>query len=146
MTKRWKWLFAVLAAFALVAAACGDDDEGGEAADGGETTETTAAPEGDGGEEAETTTTAAEDVELTATDVGVDEDSITIAVLVSDLDGLRAAGMSLPAALTTDHLATRWTSYFDQWNEAGGINGRMIEPLIVTWDPVSPDTMDDACA
>ena len=146
MTKRWKWLFAVLAAFALVAAACGDDDEGGEAADGGETTETTAAPEEDGGEAAETTTTAAEEVELTASDIGVTEDSITIAVLVSDLDGLRAAGMSLPMALTTDHLATRWTSYFDEWNAAGGINGRMIEPLIVTWDPVAPDTMDDACA
>jgi hypothetical protein len=141
VTKRWKWLLAVLTAFALVAAACGDDDDGAAP-----TTTVSASDDGgdDGDGEEETTTTEA--VELTASDIGVTAESITIAVLVSDLDGLRAAGMALPMALTTDHLATRWTSYFDEWNAAGGINGRMIEPLIVTWDPVRPDTMDDACS
>ncbi len=86
------------------------------------------------------------DEERTASDTGITADTIKIGVGVSDLDGLRAAGLSLPAALTTDNLSTRVTSYIDDWNAAGGINGRMIEPVVLTWDPVKPDTQDQFCA
>lgn len=152
MTPRWKLLIAMLVGFALVAAACGDDDDDGDgdttttaaAEDGGEEATTTTGAE-DGGEEA-TTTTAAEDEERTASDVGVTEDTIRIGVGVADLDGLRADGISLPEALTTDHLFTRYSSYFDEWNAEGGINGRMIEPVLLTWNPVDPASQDEMCA
>ena len=81
-----------------------------------------------------------------ASDVGVTETTIKIGVGVSDLDGLRASGFSLPAALTTGNLSKRITSYFDDWNAAGGINGRTIEPVVLTWDPVNPTTQDQMCA
>jgi hypothetical protein len=71
---------------------------------------------------------------------GVTDTSIKIGVAVSDLDGLRAAGMALAPALTTQNLSKRLTSYFDEWNAAGGINGRQVEGVVMTWDPVKPAT------
>ena len=129
MTRRFRFrgLMALLAVMALLLAACGsDDDSAGETDNETETT--------DGSEE------------RTDSDIGVTADTIRIGVGVSDLDGLRASGISLPEALTTDNLSTRITSYFDQWNEAGGINGRMVEPVVLTWDPTKPDTQDQFCA
>ncbi|HUW15659.1 MAG TPA: hypothetical protein VMW94_01160, partial [Actinomycetes bacterium] len=120
--NRWRALVALVMAFGLVAAACSSDDDGGGSS----------------------STTEAQ--ELTASDTGVTADTIKIGVGVADLDGLRASGISLPAALTTANLATRMTSYFDQWNDAGGINGRMVEPVVLTWDPTKPATQDQFCA
>ena len=74
------------------------------------------------------------------TTTGVTDTTIKIGVGVSDLDGLRAAGMALAPALTTQNLSKRVTSYFDAWNSAGGINGRTVEAVVLTWDPVKPAT------
>ena len=82
----------------------------------------------------------------TASDVGVSETAIKIGVGVSDLDGLRAQGLALAPGLTTGNLAKRVSSYFDDWNAAGGINGRTVEPVIITWDPVKPATQEKMCA
>ena len=76
---------------------------------------------------------------------GVTDTTIKIGIAVSDLDGLRAAGFPLAAALTTENLAKRITSYFTMWNDEGGINGRMVEPVILTWDPVKPATQQKVC-
>lgn len=76
---------------------------------------------------------------------GVTDTSVKIAVAVSDLDGLRAAGISLAPALTTQNLSKRVTSYFDDWNAAGGINGRKVEAVVMTWDPVKPATAQKVC-
>ena len=76
---------------------------------------------------------------------GVTDTTIKIGVAVSDLDGLRAAGMSLAPALTTQNLSKRVTSYFDIWNAAGGINGRQVEAVVMTWDPVKPATAQKVC-
>lgn len=81
-----------------------------------------------------------------ATSPGVTADTIKIGVAVSDLDGLRASGISLAPALTTGNLSKRVTSYFDEWNAAGGFNGRKIEPVVLTWDPVKPATQEKLCA
>jgi hypothetical protein len=108
-------------ALGLIAAACSSDDEGSSS----DTTEAQ---------------------ELTASDIGVTAETIKIGVGVADLDGLRASGISLPAALTTANLSKRVTSYFDDWNAANGINGRMIEPVVLTWDPTKPATQDQFCA
>ena len=111
---------ALAVVIVLVLAACSSDDGGS------------------------TTTTVAE--ERTASAIGVTADTIKIGLGVSDLDGLRAAGISLPAALTTRNMSMRVTSYIDEWNAAGGINGRMIEPVVLTWDPTKPATQDQFCA
>lgn len=76
---------------------------------------------------------------------GVTDTSIKIGVAVSDLDGLRAAGFALAPALTTQNLSKRLTSYFDEWNAAGGINGRQVEGVVMTWDPVKPTTAQKVC-
>lgn len=76
---------------------------------------------------------------------GVTDTAIRIGVAVADLDGLRAAGMALAPALTTGNLSKRVTIYFDEWNAAGGINGRKIEAVVMTWDPVKPATAQKVC-
>lgn len=81
-----------------------------------------------------------------ASDVGVTADTVKIGVGVADLDGLRAQGISLAPALTTQNLAKRVSSYFEDWNAAGGINGRKVEPVVLTWDPVKPATQEKMCA
>lgn len=120
MTRTRRLFVCVLTMLAVIAAACSDDDSsGGGGDDGG----------GGGG----------------ASDTGVTEDSIKVGVLVSDLDGLRASGVDLPEKLTTDNLAARWIGTFDEWNADGGINGRTIEPVVVTWNPVDPASFEEAC-
>jgi ABC-type branched-subunit amino acid transport system substrate-binding protein len=109
----------------VLAASCGDD--GGSSSDGGGDD---SSDDGGGGG---------------ATDTGVTEDSIKVGVLVSDLDGLRESGLDLPEKLTTDNLASRWIGTFDEWNAAGGINGRMIEPVVITWDPADAASFEEAC-
>ena len=79
------------------------------------------------------------------TTTGVTDTTIKIGIGVSDLDGLRAAGMALAPALTTQNLSKRLTSYFDAWNAAGGINGRKVEGVVLTWDPVKPATGQKVC-
>ncbi|MDG1846297.1 MAG: ABC transporter substrate-binding protein, partial [Acidimicrobiales bacterium] len=83
--------------------------------------------------------------ERTASDVGITADSIKIGVVVSDLQGLIDIGYPLPGALSTDHLSERFTKYFDEWNAAGGINGRTVEGVQITWDPLSPASMEESC-
>ncbi len=122
MTRTRLLFVCVLTVLAVFAAACGDD--GGGSSDGGDS-----GGGGGGG----------------ATDTGVTEDSVKVGVLVSDLDGLRESGLDLPEKLTTDHLASRWINTFDEWNAEGGINGRTIEPVVITWDPVDPASFEEAC-
>jgi hypothetical protein len=119
ISRRRGALVALLVAVGLLAAACSSSGDGGE---------------------------SSEPAEPTATDVGVTADTISIGVGVADLDGLRAAGLSLPPALTTENLSSRVTSYFDEWNAAGGINGRTVAPVVLTWDPTKPATQDQFCA
>ena len=82
----------------------------------------------------------------TASDVGVSADTIKIGVGVADLDGLRASGLQLAPVLTNKTLSKRVTSYFDEWNAAGGINGRKVEPVVLVWDPIKPTTQEKFCA
>jgi ABC-type branched-subunit amino acid transport system substrate-binding protein len=65
---------------------------------------------------------------------------------VADLEAIRAAGISIPETLTTDHLYDRWNVFAERWNAAGGINGRQIELVRLVWDPLNPSTFDTLCA
>ena len=73
---------------------------------------------------------------------GIDKDSVDVAVLIADLDGLRATGLNLPASLTTGNLTKRWTEYF---KAIGPVNGRTINVIPVTWNPADPTSFDKTC-
>ena len=152
----------------LIAAACGGDDDdddanggdgaetsedagdgGDDAGDGGEDAgdggEDGGEDAGDGGDDAGDGGDDMPEEEHTASDIGVSEDTITMAAVIADLSGLRDIGFDLPEALTNQHLVDRYQVYADEWNAAGGINGRMVEFVEVNWDPLDPATMQDAC-
>jgi len=76
---------------------------------------------------------------------GINGSVVRVGIAVSDLDGLRASGIQLAAALTTNNLAKRLSSYLDDWNKAGGINGYTFEPVTMVWDPVKPATAEKVC-
>ena len=71
-----------------------------------------------------------------------DDDPYDIVVLVADLDGLRAQGVSLPEKLTTGNLGKRWQLYFDSH---GKVNGKTFNVIPVTWDPIDPTSFEDTC-
>lgn len=137
MTRKSRLALAFLAGASLIVAACGGDDEGDSS------TATEAPAEGT---EAPADGTEAPAEEPTASDVGITADTIKIGVAVSDLEAIRAMGISIPETLTTDHLEDRWTVFFDDINEAGGINGRMIEVVRLVWNPLDQSTFDSLCA
>ena len=83
--------------------------------------------------------------ERVASDVGITSESIKIAVVIPDLQSLRDVGFPLPAALSNQHLVERFSSYFNDWNASGGINGRMIEPVEISWNPLSTSSMEESC-
>jgi len=143
MKQRSRFALALTASAALVLAACGGDDE---------TSNTeVAATEAPAGSEAPAATeapveTEAPAEELTASDTGITETTITIGVAVADLEAVRAAGISIPETLTTEHLFDRWKVFTDQWNSEGGINGRTIELVQLVWDPLNQASFDTLCA
>ena len=83
--------------------------------------------------------------ERRASDVGVTEDTITIAVVIADLKGLRDIGYPLPDGLTNEALSGRIGTYLEDWNAEGGINGRTFEMVEITWNPLDPATMENVC-
>ena len=136
--KKSRIALAFVASASLIFAACGGDDGGSVS------TEAPANSEAPSDSEAPSTEAPAE--ELTASDVGITVDTIKIGVAVSDLEAIRAMGISIPETLTTDHLFDRWNVFFEKWNAEGGINGRMVEPVRVVWNPLDPSTFDTLCS
>ncbi len=130
--KKSRFIVAVLASCALIVAACGGSDSDSIATEA----PSTEAP----------STDAPVTEERTASDIGVTADTIKIGVAISDLEAIRAMGISIPETLTTAHLFDRWDVFVQKWNAAGGINGRMIELFQLVWNPLDPSTFDTLCA
>jgi ABC-type branched-subunit amino acid transport system substrate-binding protein len=141
-------LVLALAVTALVVASCGGDDDSTEPVDSA----TPATEAVDGTEPASTEPESTEPPatepaeELEASDVGVTEDTVRIGVAVADLEAVRAAGISIPETLTTEHLFDRWNVFAEKWNAEGGINGRQVELVQLVWDPLDPTSFDELCA
>ncbi len=149
MNKTIRWM-AIAAALALGAGACGDDDGGDGGADASSTTaatDTSAPPETAAPEETTTTaepvesSTSAPAEELTASAPGVTETSIKVGVAVPDFDALQAAGISNYQG----DAEVAFQAFFDVINESGGIYGRQIDPVYVSFDFLDPVSQDVAC-
>ena len=141
MKSKSRLAWAALASASLILAACGGDDSSDAPAE----SEAPAASEAPAETEAPAATEAPAE-ELTASDVGITETTIKIGVAVSDLEAVRAAGISIPDTLTTEHLFDRYKVFVDDINEAGGINGRQIELVQLVWNPLDQSTFDALCA
>ena len=143
---RLRWLALVLV-LGVVAASCGDDSDGddGGAETGGDATTTTVVDDA-GGEDASSTSappeTSAEPEPLPASFRGVTEDTIRVGVAVPDFDALQAAGISNYQG----DADVAFQAFFDAINADGGVFGRQIDPVYVSFDFVQPETQDRACA
>ncbi len=170
LTKKMRWLVAMLMALAMVAAACGgnDDTDSGDAPAPAPATEAAAEPEPEAPEEApeeeepgpepEAPEEAPEEeepefqpapteepepeIELTATWRGVTADTITIGVTYLDIDQLVELGFS-PATWGDQELVIR--ALADDINERGGINGRRVEVLVDKYNPIGATEAEAAC-
>ena len=126
-------------ALAMVAAACGDD--------GGKSTAATTTKAGAAtGATATGGTGPATTVKNTASDTGVTETTIKVAIHGADLSGLVKAGAikGVPEDASVGN-SRRIQYYLDQWNAAGGINGRKFESVQITWDPADPKSYQTSC-
>ncbi len=73
---------------------------------------------------------------------GVTKDGITIAILIADIDGLKAKGISTGSRSSNARFIGRWQAYFDAF---GPINGRKITVKPIPWDPIDVTTLSKAC-
>jgi len=145
--SRWRRGWVALLALALLAGACGDDGDDVATDDGGSTTTTeVSVDDGDGGDDDATTTTAPTTsegpVELPASFRGVTSTSIKVGVAVPDFDALQAAGISNYQG----DADIAFQAFIDQINADGGVFGRQIEPVYVSFDFLAPESQDVACA
>ena len=132
MKRQHKLLLVSLISAALIAAACGDSS-------GGTATATTAAT-------AATAAGPATTVKNTASDTGVTETTIKIAIHSADLSGLVKAGAikGVPEDAGPSN-SKRISYYLDKWNAEGGINGRKFAYENIQWDPADPKTYQTSC-
>jgi hypothetical protein len=133
---------SALLVLALLAGACSDD--GGETStDGDASSTTTDAPDPtDTGSEPDTSTTSGAPAELPASFRGVTETSIKVGVAVPDFDALQAAGI----ANYQGDADIAFQAFIDVINENGGVYGRQIDPVYVSFDFLDPSSQDVACA
>ncbi|MEY2461391.1 MAG: hypothetical protein QOG30_3221 [Acidimicrobiaceae bacterium] len=81
---------------------------------------------------------------LTASDRGVTATTITIAFLLVDLGGVSKVGFSVPG-FDVQSQETYINTFLDNVNNHGGIFGRKIVPVFVTYDPTNQSTSTAAC-
>jgi hypothetical protein len=134
---------AALMAFALVAGACSDDGDD-VSVDDVESSSTTEAPSEtpDTMPESDTSTTSAAPVDLPASFRGVTETSIKVGVAVPDFDALQSAGI----ANYQGDADIAFQAFIDVINDNGGVFGRQIDPVYVSFDFLDPSSQDVACA
>lgn len=78
---------------------------------------------------------------LTASDVGVTPDSITLSVFIADLGEVAKLGFQLDSG----DQAAAFNGFVKETNDAGGINGRQLKINYIKFDPLDQDDMRRAC-
>ena len=81
-------------------------------------------------------------VALPASFRGVTETTITVGVAVPDFDALQQAGISNYQG----DADIAFQAFIDRINDDGGVFGRRIEPVYVSFDFLDPSSQDVACA
>ena len=132
----------MLIALALVAGACSDD--GGDVSVDDEAPPTTEVPSDvpDTESEPDASTTSAAPIELPASFRGVTPTSIKVGIAVPDFDALQAAGISNYQG----DADIAFQAFIDVINDNGGVFGRQIDPVYVSFDFLDPSSQDVACA
>lgn len=80
---------------------------------------------------------------LTATDRGVTAKTVKVGFTILDTGGLGRTGVAI--GLSVDQQRDAWIGYAKEINARGGLNGRMIEPVTATYDPVNENSQRQAC-
>lgn len=80
---------------------------------------------------------------LTSTDRGVTSRSVKVGFTVLDTAGASRVGVGV--GVTVEQQTAAWHAYVKDINARGGLHGRMIEPVVVTYDPLSEDSQRTAC-
>ncbi len=128
-------VFVVPVVLALMAAACGDDSGAESVSPPDATTSSTTEPD-------TTSSTTTEPVPLTASWPGVTAETIKIGILDVDYEQLSDLGLfesdNGDARVVIDALTA-------DLNARGGIHGRLIEPHIEIYLPISPVEADATC-
>ena len=143
---------AITLALALLAGACGDSSESSDPNDTSADDPPAVSPEEDAGSAAgegnddddsggdstdpEDADPTDEPATLTATDVGVSETTITIGAVFPDLEVIGRDSGDVQA---------KFQLAVDAVNEAGGINGRMIELVYGDYQPIGDAEADALC-
>lgn len=83
-------------------------------------------------------------VKLTATDVGVTKDNITVGVLIDNPEGLMAIGVDL-SQFSPELVEAAYKAFFDDVNSQGGVLGRKIKPIYRQIDELSEEDKAAAC-
>lgn len=153
MNRRHHRLVTLVSAGLLVLVSCSSKESGSGATSAPDETPppstapgTEPATSAPGGSDAPSTSAAASSssapIELTASDVGVTADTVTIAYLYPDLRQLVENGLVDDVIPLGDQLQP----LVDEVNASGGINGRTLEVNSVSWDPMSfPASLGTAC-
>jgi ABC-type branched-subunit amino acid transport system substrate-binding protein len=81
---------------------------------------------------------------LTASDHGVTDTTITVAFLLADLGSLSQLGFGVPGFNVKDQEAYIQI-FLDNINAQGGVLGRQIVPVYVSYDPTNQQTSQAAC-
>jgi ABC-type branched-subunit amino acid transport system substrate-binding protein len=81
---------------------------------------------------------------LTASDKGVTPTTITVAFLLSDLGSVSKLGFGVPG-FDIKSQETYINTFVDDINGRGGVFGRKLVPVFVTYDPTNQQTSQSAC-
>lgn len=86
--------------------------------------------------------TPTQPAQLTASDTGVTPEVISLGILIPEEIALDGGGSS---GDFVGDLYEQWTVAIEQINNAGGINGRALEPVFREFDGLDADSMRAAC-
>ncbi len=150
----FRFLTALLAVTVLTSACSGSSppESGGADTDATESDNASNAAEtasGDQSDDASSTTTQpAGTVSLPqdspiSSAPGVETDKIRIGVMIRDVNQLLGSGFV--EDLTVTQQVDRWRAEAARINDSGGINGRTVEIVVATWDPLVPESVLAAC-
>ncbi len=81
---------------------------------------------------------------LTASDRGVTATSIKVAVMLVDLGTVSKLGVNIPGLDPKEQQAV-YDAFINYLNSQGGVLGRKLAPVYITFDPIDQDSMTAAC-